>query len=409
MVDLAAFRGLRYADEDRLCDVTAPPYDAIDAAMAGELRRRHPHNVVRLERAEATRDGNAYQEAARTYRAWIEQGILRRDDQPCLYVYEQAYVDEATPRRQRGVFAALRLVPWDDGAVLPHEDIYRPAVEDRLRLLEALPANTSPVFGLAEAEPRSVTEALDEVVRDPALASFRVDDVEHRFWPVARRDLQEAVVEGYRGVALLMADGHHRYTTALEHRDHGPPRPGRDRILAYVVGGDGPVIRPSHRLIATLDVDPERRLREAGLAVHHLEGGADRADPLRDKAGRALAALERQDGPAFVLVTDRATLVSPGDPAIELPRHVADLDVALADAAASGPLGMRPGQADITSDTDEAVGMVADGRAHAALLVRPVSIARVREAASSGTRMPPKSTAFHPKPRTGLVLRPLGG
>lgn len=405
MVDLAAFRGLRYADEDRLREVSAPPYDAIDPALARELRRRHPHNVVRLERAEATRDGDAYEQAARTYRAWIEQGVLRRDDQPCLYVYEQAYVEEGTPLRQRGVFAALRLVPWSDGSVLPHEDIYRPAVEDRLRLLQALPANTSPVFGLAEVEPATVSEALDEVVRDPALASFRVDDVEHRFWPVARRDLQEAVVDGYRGVSLLMADGHHRYTTALEYRDHGPPRPGRDRILAYVVGGDGPVIRPSHRVIASLDVDPERRLRTAGLELHTVQDGAG---SLRDTADRALAALDRHDGPAFVLVTDQVTIVSPRDATMELPRHVADLDVAFAQAAASGPLGVPPGLAGIASDAAEAIRAVTDGRARAALLVRAVPIARVRETASRGSRMPPKSTAFHPKPRTGLVLRPLG-
>ena len=405
MVDLEAFRGLRYTDVDHLREVTAPPYDAIDPALADELRRRHPHNVVRLERAEATRDGDAYQQAARTYREWIEQGILRREEQPCLYVYEQAYVDDGSPRRQRGVFAALRLVPWDEGAVLPHEEIHRPAVEDRLRLLQALPANTSPVFALAEAEPAMVTQAVDEVVRDPALAAFRVDGVDHRFWPIARRDLQEAVVGGYRGVSLLMADGHHRYTTALEHREHGPPRPGRDRILAYVVGGDGPVIRPSHRVIATLDVDPESRLRAAGLALHPVE---DAGGSLRDTVAEALAALERHDGPAFILVTDRVILVSQGDPTVELPRHVADLDVALAHTAASGPLGVSPGQAEITSDAREAVGAVIDGRARAALLVRAVPIARVRDTASRGSRMPPKSTAFHPKPRTGLVLRPLG-
>lgn len=404
MVDLAAFRGLRYADPDALADLTAPPYDAIDAGTAAELRRRHPHNVVRLERAESTGGDDAYARAGRTYQQWIASGVLRRDVRPCLYVYEQGYVEGGAPRRQRGVFAALRLVPWDDGAVLPHEDIYRPAVEDRLRLLRALPANTSAVFGLAAEEPAEVARALDEVTRDPALSSFRIGEVDHRFWPVARSDLQEAIVAGYRDTVLLMADGHHRYTTALEHRDADPGRPGADRILTYVVGGDGPVIRPSHRVLPQVTGDPAGTLREAGYVIRDLEVTD------RSPAGIAHAAtstLDGHDGPAFVLVAGSAWLISGDGASVDLPPHVDDLDVALAHAAASGPLGVGAGQADITSDAVGAVASVLSGRAGAAMLVRSVPVSRVRDTASRGLRMPPKSTAFHPKPRTGLVLRPL--
>lgn len=441
MVDLAPFRGLRYADDIPLSEVTAPPYDAINDELAAELRRRHPHNVVRLERGAGTgRTGGSgtsgagldpYARVARTYRDWRDRGVLRRDPEPGLYVYEQAYVEDGEPRRQRGVFTALRLRPWGAGEVLPHERIYRPPVEDRLRLLRSVPANTSAVFGLAEREPDEVGRALDEVMRGPPSASFRdPDGVEHRMWLAAERSVHDAVASGYREVPLLMADGHHRYTTALEYRDDHPEVPAAARILTYVVGGDGPVIRPSHRIVQAEIGDVGGVLEGVGLHVRELasaQGPTAAAHGARRVLDPASAGLRGADRPAFVLLTRSAdvsdgtsvvaSLVSVADEprarrlgsAADAGEDARDLDATLLHGALDEALGVDDGSDEVrlTSDAEEALRAVATGQASAAFLVRPVTVDQVRRVAEAGGRMPPKSTSFHPKPRTGLVIRPL--
>ncbi len=445
MVDLAPFRGLRYDDDVPLSEVTAPPYDAIDDELAAELRRRHRHNVVRLERAVGTGrtagSGTSgagpgagldpYARVARTYRDWLDRGVLRRDPEPCLYVYEQAYVEDGEPRCQRGVLTALRLRPWDAGEVLPHERIHRPPVEDRLRLLRSVPANTSAVFGVAEREPDEVGRALDEVMRGPPSTSFRdPDGVEHRMWPAREGSVHDAVASGYREVPLLMADGHHRYTTALEHRADHPEVPGADRILTYVVGGDGPVIRPSHRIVQADLGDVRGLLEGAGLDVRELvsaPGPPAAPDGARHILEPASAGLRGADRPAFVLLTRSAdvsdgpsvvaSLVTVSDeqrtrrlrPAADAGEEARDLDATLLHGALHEVLGVDGGSDRIrlTSDAEEALRAVAATEASAAFLVRPVTVDQVRRVAEAGGRMPPKSTSFHPKPRTGLVIRPL--
>lgn len=438
MVDLAPFRGLRYAEGVDLSQVTAPPYDAIDDDLADELRRRHRFNVVRLERGAGTGGGasgdgpdDPYERVAATYRTWLDDGVLEFDPTPRMYVYEQAFVERGRPHLQRGVFAALALRDWDSGEVMPHERIYRQPVEDRLRLLRALPANTSAVFGLAEHEPPEVTRALDRVARGPATAAFRDQDgVEHRMWVVADTTVLDAFTDGYRDVRLLMADGHHRYTTALEYRAGQPDAPGADRILMYVVGGDGPVVRPSHRVIHTPIDDVVERLRSAGLNVQvgsgERPGGAETV-PDGGVAGpvdRAEALLGSARGPAFVLLSRdalgvRVALVTVAEEArandlraaADASEAARGLDVTLLHGLLREALGVdtASGTVSLTSDAREAVGAVAGGDASSAFLVRAVTVEQVRQVARAGGRMPPKSTSFHPKPRTGLVIRPLHG
>ncbi|MFN2557071.1 MAG: DUF1015 family protein [Nitriliruptorales bacterium] len=426
MVDVAPFRALRYRDLGNLAEVTAPPYDAIDASFSERLHARSPYNIVRLELdakgpLEAS-NSRRYETAAATYARWRRKGILALDEEPALYVYEQAYEHGGASERQRGLLVALRLQPWEAQVVLPHERVFPGPVEDRLRLLEALPVNTSPIYLLAEHEPEQVTSLLEAVTTTPPLAVFDDPDegVGHKLWRVTDRDAHARVRVAYAGQRLLMADGHHRYTTALEYRSGQPPDKTAergDRILAFVVGGEGPVVRPSHRLVGSLPADFEERLHTLGFV------GVRVVPRLAPAVGAVIAALEDappppgESRPAFGLLTrDWIGLVVIQHPervaevCATLPQALRGVDVALLQRVLNAALDIddRSDQLGFTFDADQAAKEVAAGRAAGLFLVRPVPIAQVWTVAKAGLLLPPKSTSFFPKPRTGLVLRPLG-
>lgn len=411
MVDLAPFRGLRFdpAVVGDLAAVTAPPYDAIGSAEQERLYAASPYNVVRLELGQQTaadddRD-NRYTRAAATYRAWLADEVVRPDAE-ALYVYEQRFVRDGAARTQVGILGALAVTPWEAGEVLPHERIFRGPVEDRKRLLAALPANVSPVFVLVPRTPTGVSEVLDRAVSHPPLAAFTdADGTTHRLWAVADPVEHGSVARALATEHVLMADGHHRYTTALEH--HGDrPGPGTDRVLAYVVGADrGPAIDAAHRLVRDLPPDVFDRLADLDVEVVPT-----------DLSARALAdGLADAPDLTFGLVTTAGTWMLRGRRAA-LHSLVADvaapvdrLDIAVLQEVLLGPLQVPDRLEDLryVTDIDEAAAEVRDGGYDALFLVRPVTFAQFQQASEARVLMPPKSTSFVPKPRTGLVLRPL--
>ncbi len=409
MVDVAAFRGLRYGPDVDLAEVTAPPYDAIDEDLAEELRSRHPHNVVRLElsgSSEEDREGTGrYDRARETYRAWLRDGVLRRDERPAVTVYEQR--ETGSDASQRGVVVAVRLEPWAARVILPHERVFPGPVADRLRLLEALPANLSPIYLVASSEPDEVARVLDQVTSEPPDGAFDDGGMGNRVWRVTDEDLIAGLRSGYADRRLLVADGHHRYTTALEHlRATGAGLPGSDRVLAYVVGDDprrgrGPSIRPMHRVLTSAVEDPLAALRRSGASLPPVVTDGD--------AGDALRQLE-DDSVLCVLVTRTglAAVRRWNDEALDrLDAAVRDVDIAQVDESVVAAIATDEGAARPEPDGTEAVQRVRDGRADAAVLVRPVRLDTVWRVAVAGARMPAKSTSFSPKPRTGIVIRPL--
>ncbi|MDP8961911.1 MAG: DUF1015 domain-containing protein [Actinomycetota bacterium] len=434
MVDVAPFSALRYRDLARLDALTAPPYDAIDAVLSRRLRARSQYNVVRLElgayRPLERESSGRYVAAARTYVRWRTESVLALDAEPALYVYEQIYEHGAVHGRQRGLLAALQLEPWEAGAVLPHEHVFPGPVEDRLRLLEALPVNTSPVYLLAEREPEPVAKLLAMVTQTPPLTAFvdGEEGVHHRLWRVRDRDAHASVRLGFARQRLLMADGHHRYTTALEYRARHPPDregEGADRILAFVVSGRGPLVRASHRLLRSLPEDFEARLRACGLdrvpvtvrgatPVEAVIAALDEPPPLRhrDQVGDRFNASR----PAFGLLTRQGgavVVIHDAERVAELfgtvPQALRNVDVALLQRVLDVSFGVEESSDQIafTSDPAAAGEKVTAGHAAGLFLVRPVPLTQIWAVADAGLLLPPKSTSFFPKPRTGLVLRPL--
>ena len=422
MVAAAPFRGLRFdpAVVGDHAQVTAPPYDVISPEARDAYEAQSPYNVVRLilarpghdDAPQAERDGGSdYRHVAELLAGWLAEGVVRRDLSPCLYIYEETYTLRGTRRVQRGVLASVALD--DTGSwVVPHERTMAAPVADRLRLLEATGANLSPVFGVYAGAGGPAAVLDDLTATEPALDCVDETGVRHRLWAVADPDLIAAWQERIAAQRVLIADGHHRYRTSLAYRDAmraangGRPGPW-DELLMYLVDADlhGPAVLAIHRLLADVD----------GAAVlAGLEGDFD-ARPAASpaEAERALVGLPAGTVAFGLYAGGRSRLLTARDPAAlaaEAGRDRRMLDVEVLHGQV---LGKRLGVSDFEgrvvyeSDLPAAVTAVDQGAAASLLILRPAPFATVAEIAAGGETLPQKTTFFYPKPRDGLVLRPL--
>ena len=285
MPEIRPFRALRFdpTSIDDLAAVVAPPYDVIGPEEHARLLARHPANVVRLdlpEDAQGDEPDDRYRRAARTLAAWRSGGILRKDPHPSIYVYEQTYRVPGTDvgRTQRGFFARLRLEPFGPSAgVLPHERTLSGPKEDRYKLLRATGVNTSPVVGLYDDRSGAVRDRLEAWAAGPAEVDVADDDgTHHRLWAVpADGEQAEAVTALLTAAAagpITIADGHHRYETALRYRDERrmsrscEEDPAFDYLLMFFLPSTGEplTVLPTHRVVRGLgDVSPDALLAQA--------------------------------------------------------------------------------------------------------------------------------------------------
>ncbi len=419
MARFEPFAGIRY-DTDRvaLADVTAPPYDVVDTEARAGLARRSPHNVVLVDcpvagpPATGGGDGDAgggddepdghagdpYEQAGARFAAWRRDGVLRRDPEPSLYLYRMAYVDaRGRPGATLGVLGALELMAPGRGDVLPHEHTTPKARSDRLRLLRATAANLSPVWGLSLAT--GLTERL--VAPGAAIGQWSDDDgVDHTLWRLHEPAVVADVAAAVSSAPVVIADGHHRYETSLAYRDErraeAASAPGDyDLTLAFVVEltEEQVVVGPIHRLLGALPdgFDP------LGALAPFFDVGE--AEP---PATAALAARLADDG-ALALVLPGATW--PLHPRAEAFGEAADLDSSRLDVALSG---FPAHELTFQHGVDHVRRAVEAGRAQAGVLLRPPTVGQIAELARARERMPPKTTFFWPKVRTGLVFRTLG-
>jgi uncharacterized protein (DUF1015 family) len=382
------FRGIRYATDD-LSIVTAPPYDVIDAAERAALAALSPHNVVLIDLPVGE---DAYRNAAETFRGWISDGTLTVDE-PSLYLYRMTFTDEAgAPHHTLGVIGALGLEPPGEGDVLPHEHTTPKAKSDRLQLMRATEANLSPVWGLSLAS--GLSKLLDTEAADALGAWTDGDGVVHALWRVTDATSAAEIAATVAGAPVVVADGHHRYETSLTLHAERPDLDAGDATMCFVVElvEDQLTVQPIHRLLSGLPAgfDLAAALTPA-FDVGGLEGRPD---------ARVVDRLVA-DGVLALVTSDGLRTLTPrpgafGDaPDLDSSR----LDVALA-ALPSHDLRYQHG-------VGHCVDAVTSGDAQAAVLLRPVSVAQIQATAHARDKMPPKSTFFWPKPRTGTVFRSL--
>ena len=431
MADIRAFRGFRY-DLGRvgtLSDVVAPPYDVIDAHLQQQLYDGSPYNAIRLE---LTRDepgddehANKYTRAGNTLREWLVADVIRQDTARGLYVYEQEYSVEGQTFTRRGFFARVRLEPFGEGKIYPHEQTMSGPKEDRLKLYRATGFNLSPVFGLYPDPDGDVFAPLEPLIRSaPPLVAKDHLGVTNRLWVITDSATISKMIGAMGPKPVYIADGHHRYETGVkylqERRDAGEvpdDEAAPNFCLMQLVGMSDPglLILPTHRLVSGLAADLTAPQLEAALADHF---------DILDCTASAEAAWEhvQMDGSqaalAFGTVADGQWLVvklRDTDAMAELAPDQSDdwrglgvsilhklvLDRLLREGVGGTPVCRY---VHLLSEVTDATAAKA---CQVACLVPPATMGHVERIAGHGEKMPPKSTYFYPKLLTGLVFNSL--
>ena len=371
---LKPFRALRYdaAAAGPLDSLVAPPYDVVSPELRARLLAASPYNAVRLIRPDEPVD------AAETLAAWRAAGVLVREEQPAVWLLEDAFTGpDGVVRHRRGLVVRVRLEPYDAGVVLPHEGTFAGPKEARLRLLRATRTKLSPIFMIHGGPPPAIdgrgSPDLDGTLDGVRTRLWRVDDP-------AEIESALALV----GSPLLIADGHHRYEAALRfHEEDGSEETAS--VLAVVVSmrDDGLVVFPTHRMtegfVPGLDAD---------FHLTALQGGAAEAV---ERLGRV-----PRDRPAFVLLRRDAAVLAEAEPGAGV---LEALDTVAVDRLALDDVTY-------TASAGEAERAVRSGAATAAFLVRPPTIEQVEAVALAGQTMPQKSTYFFPKLTGGFLFAP---
>jgi len=427
MPELRPLRGIRYATRaGELADLLAPPYDIVDDEQFTALCGRSPCNVVRLTLDRGySRDRNPsddwYGQTGELCRKWRAEGILAPDPEPCFYLYTQSFEHAGSRLRRKLLFGALRLAEYGKGHVHPHENTTPGPKAGRLRLIQATHANLSPILAFFPDAEGRINARMDALEADPPRASFTdAEGIGHELRLVADTATQDVLAAALAPLPLYIADGHHRYETALNYRaqiraenettDDLPC----DFVLAACMSGADPglVIRPTHRLVAWDDAqgfDDLLAAAERWFTIERLP-----AAPL-PQALAALAARQRgvafllyggpAHGYAFVRLIDGDALwgaeLPSGSPVRRLASGV------FRQAFLHKILGRMNPTVLYHADPARVVHGVDNAHGRLACLLPSVRPAQLMAIVDAGERMPPKSTYFWPKPLTGMVLRSL--
>ena len=401
--------------------VVAPPYDLIGAARQHQLYERSPYNVVRLELA---READRYGAAEKTLADWLAAGMLERPARPAIFQYRQTFDLEGRLLHRTGFIARVRLEEFDRGRILPHERTFPAAKEDRLRLLTALQVNTSSIFGLYSGAHPELDRLRDKVAAREPLIDL-VDDlgIRNELRAIEAADEIAIVQRELESPRILIADGHHRYETALNYRrarrhENAPSEPqAYDYTLMTLVACDDPglVILPTHRVVKSLPADAIASFTQHAREVFEVTDITHR-DEFRTRlndAGSGAIGVVLKGSPSYLILRLRSDSAMK-DAMPDAPDEVRRLDVSVLHALVFDRIfGLRAdeirkgGNIEYTIEIGGALGAVAQGHADGAFLMNPPTIEDVQRVSDAGATMPEKSTYFHPKLLTGLVMNPL--
>ncbi|HEY3242986.1 MAG TPA: DUF1015 domain-containing protein [Phycisphaerae bacterium] len=412
MAEISPFAAIRYRFDRAGGDVSAllaPPYDVLDAADKEALLARHRRNIAAIDLPHVPpREAGpraVYEQAGHTLESWLREGTLVREPVPALYAYQQLFEHGGRRYTRRMFIARVRLVPFSQGSVLPHEETFGGPKEDRLALMRATRCNLSPIFGLFNDPGDTVGQAFAPAVARAPDAFGTLERVENRLWIVTDAATIQTVQNALADRKVYIADGHHRYATALLYRDEltaaaplAPDHPA-NFVMFVLVSMDDPgcLILPYHRVLTGAGVSAERLLQTWSAGV------ARAADGPPD-----LVLFDPRAGEIELRFTDRARLakLAPQKSAAWRQLDTAYLHRYLLDEALpagwSGPLPT----VQYVKSADDARDL-ASAENGVALLLRATPLAQLRAVSEAGDLMPQKSTYFYPKLATGLTINPL--
>ena len=425
MATLRPFRGIMY-DPQRVdvSRVLAPPYDVIGPREQQHLYAQDPHNVVRLIAGEVrptdSVEDNKYLRAAHFFHSWLAEGTLKREAQPSVYIYGHEFIDPigGVKKTRQGILGVVELEPFGTG-ILPHERTHARAKADRLSLTRAVQANLSPIFALYEDPEAAVGSIIaPSIAKAPHLALTSDDGNRHTLWSVTDSDQFRELARVLTASRLYIADGHHRYETALNFRNKmrlEHPEAPADAAFNYVltllvdVSDPGLTILPTHRIVHDVESFDASALLRALRSRYHVTGRADaaaliramREQPAEHRIGLAI----RHDGELRNLTIDipRARVADPvsGLDVSVLHQQILRPDLGLGDEL------VEERHLSYSRDLDTVLRRVESGSAQAAFILRPPAVSDVVAVARAGQVMPQKSTYFYPKPASGIVFNPL--
>ncbi|MCH5200958.1 MAG: DUF1015 domain-containing protein [Oscillospiraceae bacterium] len=424
MAEIKAFKGLRYTEKaGDIGNLCCPPYDIINAEQHEALIRKDQHNLVRLELPafDGCEDMAPYKGAAETLRFWLEQDILRRDEQECLYIYEMIFSALGSTHSVKGFVSLVKLEPFSSGVILPHEETLSKAKSDRFNLMKATGCNFSQIYSLYMDGDGSVFDLINSASQGAPDSEFTDgDNVTHKLWCVSDPSVISAIAAKMSDKKLYIADGHHRYETALNYQKYVQDNLDESGTSDYVpmmlvnMENSGLVVFPTHRIVRDLsgfDYNAVcEKCREYFTVTPYLN---------REKGEQGLERAYNEGRKAFVLFTgdNNYTLLELNDIGVmeqfipNASKALRELDVSILHTLILERIfGIdkenMAHQINLTytRSADEALAAVDGQRANCAFLLNPTRVSEIRDVAAAGEKMPQKSTYFYPKLTTGLVM-----
>jgi len=401
------FRGIRYNPEkiDDIVRVLAPPYDVISSEEQHSLYDDSPYNVIRLilSKCEGERK---YDKAGETFRAWIDQNILIQERRPSIYPYHQEFEVDGKIIKRRGVIAAVRLEDFSNKIILPHERTFSKPKLDRLKLTLACKANLSPVFSIYSEPDGLIEKAIHKnISQEPLIDSTYKDGVRNMLWQISDSDLISEINKGMLDRDLLIADGHHRYETALEYRNIQRVKLGRDDgdqpyeyVMMYLsrAEDEGLIINPTHRVIQDI----------GSLALEDLlQKISDRFKVEEIELTEAINSIGFQE---FVIVSKDSNSTYKVSPKKLYPEKYRNLGVMLLhNVVFKEIINEKTSNVVYTKSIKEVTDLINDGQYTFGFILPPISALDIFEIVLADKKLPHKTTYFYPKILSGLVFNPL--
>ncbi len=408
MTEVIPFRGLLYnPSKVPLGDVIAPPYDIITPEKQEELYNRSNHNIARIDYGKIFPDdddeNNRYTRASEYLKKWINEGIMALTEKPAYYIYEAIYHVGSVRKVMRGVFGAVRLVELGNG-VYPHEETHSKPKEDRLNLMHACQGNTSPIFSLYNHPGGETSGVIRDVVQQTPHLEIKDDEgILHRCWVVDRKDYTSTIRKDLSDIEIIIADGHHRYETALEFQrqissTYAVKTAGMDfhyvLMLLVSISDGGFTILPTHRLVRDIPDNP-LDLLQPYFTIEHRKNDLNITEAISSYQNTFGLCLSEKEG-FFVLKYKGGDLS-------DRPAIIRNIDVmVLHDLIFKKLYNLR--DFDYEMDVKKALNRLKEKEYQLVFFLKATKVEDVEKVARMGFRMPPKSTYFYPKIPTGLVI-----
>ena len=402
MAKIKGFKGIRY-NSDKIQDfnkIVAPPYDVINQDEQNVLYQSDPYNVIRLILAKGEGD-ERYKNASATFKQWLDESVLIQEDAPSVYPYYQEFEFEGETFTRKGFIAVVKVEDFETKTVLPHEQTFKKHKEDRLRLTTACNANLSQVFTVYSDEEGSVERLIDSVIDKPIIEVTTNEGVKNRFWRISDQSVVDQISEKLKDESLLIADGHHRYETAINFRNQQRDLNGDvsgekpyDYVMMYLsrAEGEGLIINPTHRVAKKIGLPADLFLQKLGEYFEVEECGK----------------VDINELPFNEMVLVLNSSIYRLKPRNEQSKNYENMAVMqLHNLIFKEIINEEDSGILYTKFDTELYDLVSSGEYEAGFLLPKLKASDIFDVVLDGTKMPHKTTYFYPKILSGMVFNPL--